>query len=131
METHLLYTFWVYPPASVTTNPNVTLHLDVKKVLLEDLSSGEDTLNLDGTRIMETHLTFNFSPPTLSSYDIQLSRESIQADVRKQKLDEMPGFRVTWHYSGIEVESWAKYYKNTKYPSTMAFVRHYSNNIPR
>ena len=126
VETDLYYQVYVYPPASVRNNPNVTLHIDIEKVSLEDLSSGEDKFRVKLTTIMETHRTYNFTPPTDNRYYIELSREVLPADVRKQKLEVMPGFRVSWHYSGIEVESEAKYYK---YSSTRAFVRHYSNNI--
>ena len=62
-----------------------------------------------------------------SSLHITLSRRVIPADVRKQKLDVMPGYRVSWHYSGIEVEPEARYYNNT--PGTMAFIRYYSIHI--
>ena len=131
VETGLYYSVSVYPPASVRNNTNVTLHLDIEKVSLEDLSSGQDRLRVDGTTIMETHRTYNFTPPTgrYGRHDISLSRYVLQADIRKQKLNVMPGFRVSWHYSGIEVEPEAKYYNNTDYLSTMAFVRNYSNYI--
>ena len=59
-------------------------------------------------------------------YAIVLGRNVLLADLRKQKLDQMPGFRVRWHYSGVEVEPWAKYYNDD---NTKAFVRNYSNNI--
>ena len=62
----------------------------------------------------------------MGSYYISLSRDVLQADVKKQKLDLMPGFRISWHYCGIEVEPDAKYYNDAR---TMTFVRHYSNNI--
>ena len=139
VETNLDYDILVYPPASVRINPNIpnlTLHLDVEKVSLEDLSSGEDRLAVEWNPMMETHMTFNYTPPTggrYGNYEIQLIRDVLPADVRKQKLDMMPGYRVTWYYSGMEVEPEARYYNNTRipYPSTMAFVRHYSNNISR
>ena len=129
VETDLRYTVRVYTPASVRNNPNVTLHLDVEKVSLEDLSSGQDTLEVPVTKMMETHRTFNYTPPTNVYYYIQLSRNVLPADVRKQRLDMMPGFRYTWHYSGMEVEPEAKFYNDIHYQSTMAFIRHYSNNI--
>ena len=75
---------------------------------------------------METNRTYNYTPPTRGSYYIELSREVLPADVRKQSLDMMPGFKVSWHYSGMEVEPEARYYSDTR---TMAFVRNYSNNI--
>ena len=124
VETNLLYTVYVGTPASVRNNRNVTLHIDVEKVSLEDLSSGEDRVSQSINTIKETHTNYNYSPPRKSAYSFTLSRKVLPADVGKQKLDMMPGFRVRWHYSGMEVEPWAKYYNEAR---TMAFVRHYSN----
>ena len=130
VETSLYYVVRVIPSASARNNPNITLHIDVESVSLEDLLGGEDILRVDGTTMIETHRTYNYTPPTggrnSDSYHISLSRRVIPADVRKQKLNVMPGYRVSWHYSGIEVEPEAEYYNDA---STRAFVRHYSNNI--
>ena len=88
---------------------------------LEDLSSGRDRLKLKNRRIMETHKTFNYTSPTHDAYyTIELNRRVLLADIRKQKLNLMPGFRYTWHYSGMEVEPEAKYYN---YAKTRPFVR--------
>ena len=119
MEPHLYYTVNIYPPASVKKDPNVTLHLDVEKVSMEDLSSGEDKLSVDSSIVKTPHMSFNFSPPTGKyggRYSIILNRDVLLADVRKQKLDLMPGFRISWRYSGMEVESEVKYHNK-------AFVR--------
>ena len=69
----LSYDVYVYPQSSVRNNTNVTLHLDVEKVSLEDLSSGKDGLSVPGTRVREAFikktillLTFinkDFPPP--------------------------------------------------------------------
>ena len=48
------------------------------------------------------------------------------ADVRTQKLNLVPGFRVSWHYSGKEVKPEAQFRNDH---STIAFVRNFSNNI--
>ena len=95
METQLYYTIRVYPPASVRNNPNATLHLDIEKVSLKGLSSGEDTLLVQGTRVVTSHRSFNYSPPAMY-YAIRLSRDVMLADVTKQELEWMPGFKVTW-----------------------------------
>ena len=130
VETGLLtYSVWVYPLASVRNIPNVTLHIDVEKVSLEDLSSGADTVSVLSTIMMEAHRTYNFTPPTDSSNNFVLRRDVLPADVRKQKLDVMPELSYTWHYSGVKVEPEAIYYNSTWYPSTMAFVGHYSSYI--
>ena len=128
----LYYLINVWPPASVRNNPKVTLHLDIEKVSMEDLSSGQDRLRVGYTTIIETHKTFNYTPPkggNTEYYSIELSRRVIPADLRKQKLNMMSGFRVSWRYSGVEVVPEAKYYNNSEYyPSTMAFIRNFSNS---
>ena len=68
-------------------------------------------------------MSFNYSSPLDSYYYIQLDREVLPADIKKQKLTQMPGFRVSWHYSGnfgMRVEPWAKYLNDD---TTKAFVR--------
>ena len=98
---------------------------------MKDLSSGEDTLYLEaypnpGTRVETSHQTLNFSPVTIGVVHVYYSIGSvIPADVMKQKLSKMPGFQVTWRYSGMEVKSW-DFYKNS--PRTKAFIRTCSNN---
>ena len=57
-------------------------------------------------------------------YEINLERDVISMDVKKQKLDLMPGFRLTWRYSVKELEP-----EVITDPSAIAFIRHYSNNI--
>ena len=128
----LSYRVNVNTPASVRNNPNVTLHLNIERVSLKDLSSGHDTLYLLGTRDETSHYSHNYTAPTEYTYTTELDREVLPADVMKQKLSQMPGYRVTWHYSGMEVEPWAEYY-NYKYlySTTMAFIRNYSNNIQK
>ena len=38
-------------------------------------------------------------------YYIQLNREAFLADIRKQKLHNVPGFRFRWYYSKRELET--------------------------
>ena len=51
---------------------------------------------------------------------IKLDREVTEADVRKQRLKMMPGFRFKWYYSGKDVNPVANYQDEIK---TQAFVR--------
>ena len=72
VETNLQYTVYVKTPASVRNNPNVTLHLDVEKVFMTDLSSGEDTLYVAWTRVETSHYSYNYTAPIRSYYWIKL-----------------------------------------------------------
>ena len=122
----LVYYVTLHPPASVRNNTNVTLHLDVEMVSMKALSSGRDTLTVAGTRVETSRRSFNFTPPTGEEssfapfYTIGLVREVLPEDIMRQKLQTMPGFKVTWHYSGMKVESEVTYYK---FARTKAFIR--------
>ena len=68
----------------------------------------------------KTHLSLNFTPPSDREYKLILNREVTVTDIRKQNLDQMPGFRFSWHYTGMKVKPYAKY---SKYSITKMFVR--------
>ena len=126
----LHYKVSLHPSESVKNNPTMTLHLDIEKVSLRGVASEDDSLSVGGTRVETSYMSFNYSSPLDSYYYIQLDREVLPADIMKQKLTQMPGFRVSWHYSsnlGMRVEPWAKYYNNAYYSITMAFIRKCSN----
>ena len=77
---------------------------------------------------MTSYMSFNHSPTARAvrnGYVILFERVAIPGDVIKQRLKTMPGFKVTWRYSGTEVEPKATY-RETKFKNT--FVRNYSNN---
>ena len=132
---NFLYEIHVHPPASVMENTNVTLHFLLEKISMKDLSVGEDTL-VWGTRTSGrviphsvTNSSKNFTPPG----DINPNKweqnceilnhyrsDVITTDIRNQKLKLMPGFKLTWHYSGVVVKPEARYY-NDLY--TRAFTR--------
>ena len=128
----LEYGVGILPPASVRNNTNVTLHFDVKKVSLKD--SLWDALSVEGTNVKTSSSSFNNSQPTGGIihdgyYVISFERHVPLTDIKKQKLSQMPGFKATWRYSGMEVEPEAKYYSNnTDNLSTIAFVRNIFND---
>ena len=67
---------------------------------------------------------YNHTPPCVETYKrsrwLTVDRDVTHADVRRQRLDLMPGFRLTWQYSGMEVEPWEKFNDDW---DTKAFVR--------
>ena len=67
--------------------------------------------------------SYNYSPLTDDSYPMVFSRQVLLADVIKQKLSLMPGFKFTWHFSGMEVESAKANFLDYGY--TIAFIRNY------
>ena len=129
VERDIWYQIYVKMPESVEENENVTFHLQVDKMSMKDLSSGEDNTflaslhkNLDD---VVSHASKNFTPPYFEdAYKykyLHLRRKVTLEDVKKQKLDTMPGFRFSWHYSGMEVKPEAIYSKNQDI--TKLFVR--------
>ena len=64
VERKLFYGVMVYPPPNVRNNPNVTLHFDVEKMSLRDLS-GYDGIFVEGwTTVEQSPSNYNYSPPT-------------------------------------------------------------------
>ena len=94
----------VYPPEAVRNNTNVTLHFNLEKVSMTGLTSGYDNAAVSG-RVLEaglTSVTVNFTPPAgAKGYRLaQLSRY-ISEDLTNIEMESMPGFRLSWHYSGL------------------------------
>ena len=123
VELFFNYHVYIYPPESVKDNTNLTLHIEVERVPLETdetdrlrFSGMADYFNANVTRITE-----NFTPRDHDGFiKLSASRGVYKEDVRSQKLTVMPGFRLRWHYSGIEMEPQAKYCNTSE---TKTFVR--------
>ena len=127
VERKLSYTVYVFPPASVSNNGNVTLHFKLEKVSMTGLTSGstdavymEGLGDLDADQEQTTAYT-NFTPPARWEYrSMYLSRDLRYEEIETQRLDLMPGFKFSWWYTGIEVTADNRYaYKE----GTKQFVR--------
>ena len=137
VETDLSCSVFVYPLASVKNNPNVTLHFEVEKLSLTDLSSGKDTVWVGSVKmnVDTTHRIYNYTAPEYLN-TMSMKRKVLPADVRKQQLSLMPGFRFTWHYSGMVLEPEAEYLDDSHayvsvndVKSAKAFIRNGSMNF--
>ena len=123
VEPRITYYVEVYPPDSVKRNRNITLHMNIEKLSMKGLSTGRDKLswgccaeiNADITQTSKNH-----TPPGTSTKELNFMRSVIHADVIEQTLQMMPGFKLSWHYSGMVVESLATYHDSH---DTKAFVR--------
>ena len=94
------------PMDSVRENPNVTLNFDIETVTM-DLSIGEDSILL-GQELIPTHthttkMNESFSPPGWDTY-IVLKRETTHEDLKAVDMKLMPGFRLSWSFTGIMEE---------------------------
>ena len=101
-----VYYFCVYTPASVRDNENVTLHIKVEKVSMKGLSwHSKDDIYVDEFRWIfkdQTKYT-NFTNPLPIQYCGNYKRDVTSEEVDKQKLDVMPGFKLSWWYTGVKV----------------------------
>ena len=66
----------------------------------------------------ENFLSKNYTPPGSPKY-LTLQREVTMEDLKKQEMDMMPGFKVTWHYYGKEMNLDGQY----RSPYSRPFVR--------
>ena len=75
------------------------------------------------------YIVKNYTSP--QGAQLQLTRKVSLADVNKQRLDWMPGFKVKWYYSGIKVipENFYGKERNSWKVYSKAFVRNRSINI--
>ena len=74
---------------------------------MTDLSTGYEYCKIGPPETIEINENHNesFTPPGFSRH-FHLRRNNILLeDVKKQKLNLMPGFRFSWYYSGMDVQS--------------------------
>ena len=124
VETNYLYDVNVYPPDSVRRNENMTLHFKIEKVSLTGLTSrSKEYFKVSGIGKLDANQkTFyaNFTPPPNKAW-IQLWRDVNINDLMAMKLDVMPGFRLSWWYTGDNVTPHPKF-KDEKYRLNSDFV---------
>ena len=106
VETGITYLIYVSPPKFVQNNANVTLHVSLEKVSLTDISSGQDTFTVywyDDPYTEKANIFKNLTAPGEYIFT-KYYRDVTMADVEKQDLNKMPGFQLSWYYSGIDIE---------------------------
>ena len=115
---------------SVGFNPNLTLHLEIEKIMMIDLSdNGRDDFVLaqppQGNFVTDESLVLkNYTPPDNGFGEpfITFTRGVTHEEIKKQTLEKMPGFRLTWNFSGMQVVAHG-FYSNEH--ATRAFVRYH------
>ena len=132
VEPHTYYTISIFPPVSFKNVTNVTLHIEIQKVSMIHLTTGKDRIYLNYQQLDSSHFRKNITPPleneSQQKHYISFIRSVIQNDVENQKLDTMPGFKLTWSYSGLVKEPMTvALYANDSI--TKAFVRNVSTGI--
>ena len=100
----------VFPPTIIIDDKNVTLHLEIKKVLLNELSSGYDLLFLGSDLIHDDteSITMNYTPPISIGYpysvDLSFARQLEIEELMKIARSVMPGFKLSWYYTHLNSE---------------------------
>ena len=120
VETRPYYHINVYPPESVRNNTNVTLHLKLEKLTMTGLPRAQgifDNIMVEGKSLDEglTSITLNFTPPAgpNNARSMRLWRLNIPYEnIIKNEMKLMPGFRLSWYYSGLsrEMAPYKRYY---------------------
>ena len=125
--TDISYQIFISTPYVVQDNTNVTLHVSMERLPLTELSIGKEEMRTywyDNLYPKEIKLYKNFTPPgDIDKFTILNRDEMIKiADLKKQDLKQMPGFKLSWYYTGIDMEElWIGDYHNNSF--TKLFVR--------
>ena len=124
VKRNLLYYVYVYPPMSVRNNSDVTLHFKLEKLSMTGMSAGWDNIVLEGNNI-EAGLSsaiFNFTPPSEKRW-IALTRNNItKGDLKSMNIESMPGFKVSWYYTGLGQEIPFKLAEKSEVQLFVAFI---------
>ena len=113
METNFHYSIKIYPPNDVVNNTNVTLHIEIDRVLLmNNLNDNIKILSKWGTfQILDSNgkTPWGFSPPGIiggrnlsivNDYrEIIIERKIKSDDVNNLNYNRMPGFNISWYYT--------------------------------
>ena len=122
VEKKIFFEIKVFPPRSVRYNSNVTLHVELEKLSMTDLRGGWDDCGLDQSYHIETDpdnlanyimldgdstiVHKSYTPP--SHYGdggkrlITFNRDVSEGELSGMDMDMMPGFRLSWYYTGME-----------------------------
>ena len=120
--------FSINSPKNIRDNSNVTLHFEIDKISMRGLSNGKDRFYFDSDKITadEGQVYRNFSPPGFYHH-MQLHRKVSNEDVNSNKLEKMPGLRLRWYYTGMEVQP-EPYFSEIN-DNTKSFIRNISRII--
>ena len=132
VEQRAYYQVNVFPPESVRGNPNVTLHFKLEKLSMTGMAYGVDNIMVDGNSLDEglTSTLFNFTPPAPlpAPYDVRfmrLLRGLYEEYIMTSEMNRMPGFRLSWFYSGTGVGDIDTYKRFFDYEYNKVFRRYH------
>ena len=118
VENNQAYSIKVYPAQSIRYNENITLHIKLEKLSLP-LSVGHDAIVLSDKNeskqsgfktegLAVNLLEKTYTPPTSqNSLDhklIKTKRMVSDYQISEANLKQMPGFRLSWYYTGLDFQ---------------------------
>ena len=117
---NIKYQFYMFTPENARGNENVTFHMEIDKISMKDLSTGKEVSYLGPRQLMseETEIVKNYTPPEMGR--ILFFRKVSRDDIKVMNLELMPGMKVSWYYTGMEVEPKSYWFEDT---NTMSFIR--------
>ena len=102
----------VYVPENIRNKTDVTLHFNLTKMSVRDIaSSSKDMMYVEGLGELAQDKNkdeMNYKPPAGDTFTyryIVLNRKITKEDIKNTKQELMPGFSLSWYYSGLNVTS--------------------------
>ena len=128
IEPNILYEFAIFPGSL----ENVTLHYDIEKVSMKGNFEDEFTLNDNYVMTNITNISNNVTIPNpvpwggwWPAVKTKLSRKVLREDIESMHVKLVPGFNITWSYTGPGAYNTQEYgYKAWNYENTLSFVRY-------
>ena len=130
LELDILYKLRLMVPDSIISNPNASIHFTIQKVTIQNLKSGRDNLFVGGLNFNDYNEFKAISKPYTKEYlnekcqcyIIYLDRKVSREDIVNIKTDQMPGWNISWYYTGLGKAEAVDKLKNV--PNNHQFLRY-------
>ena len=98
VQKKIYYEVIINPPDNFLLDENITLHLKLQMVAMA--GHGIETMHImpDLYNLEPTDVYLKVSPPVTHTFQFQ--RDILSEDLSQVRMDIMPGFKISWHYTG-------------------------------
>ena len=130
VDTNVFYAVSHQIPDNIINNENVSLHVEIRKESLKDLSDADSYDSFIFDHLIDPdikNISESYTPPETNK-KVRITRNVASEDLKKQDLHIMPGFEFNWYYTGsvLELEHEPAYKDE---PKNRGFVREVSRTI--
>ena len=130
LELDINYKLRLMVPDSIISNPNALIHFTIEKVTMQNLKRGRDNLFVGGLNFNDYNEFKAISKPYTKEYlnekcqcyIIYLDRKVSREDIVNIKTDQMPGWNISWYYTGLGKAEAVDKLKNV--PNNHQFLRY-------